>query len=217
LEALLAVGPGCGLAQCLEGYLLLMSFRADLLAVARAALAEAPRCSGTARDIAHAEALARRIGDDPEAAVTVWDQILEDRPQDILAFRLAHLQNFWCGRPEAMLGSVRAVGRHWSAGVRGFGSVLACRCFALEEAGYYLEAENVGGRRLASTAPIWAGLEMTGRRREGIAWVESLQSRWAGAHNPKHHLSWHQASYYLELGDFSKVLSTLCSVIWRRR
>jgi hypothetical protein len=48
---------------------------------------------------------------------------------------------------------------------------------------------------------------MTGRRREGIAWVETLQLQWAGANNLKHHLWWHQALYYLELGDFSKVLS----------
>jgi hypothetical protein len=34
-----------------------------------------------------------------------------------------------------------------------------------------------------------------------------LQSRWAGANNLKHHLWWHQALYYLELGEFSKVLS----------
>jgi tetratricopeptide (TPR) repeat protein len=214
MEVSLAAHPGCGLAYCLKGYLLLMSFRANLLGAARAALAAARRCSGTAREMAHAEALARWIDGDPEAAVAVWDQILEDHPHDILAFRLAHFLNFWCGRPEAMLGSVRAVERHWSGAVPGFGSVLACRCFALEEAGYYLEAENAGREaiRIDST-DIWAAhgvahvLEMTGRRREGIAWVETLQSQWTGANNLKHHLWWHQALYYLELGDFSKVLS----------
>jgi hypothetical protein len=50
-------------------------------------------------------------------------------------------------------------------------------------------------------------LEMTGRRREGIAWVEGLQSRWDGSNNLKHHLWWHQAMYHLELGDFGRVLS----------
>ena len=44
---------------------------------------------------------------------------------------------------------------------------------------------------------------MTGRRREGIAWIETLQSRWAGANNLKHHLWWHQALYHLELGEIS--------------
>ena len=214
MEALLSADPGCGLAYCLKGYLLLMSFRGDILGAARAALAEARRCSGTAREMAHAEALARWIDGDPEAAVAVWDQILEDHPHDILAFRLAHFLNFWCGRPEAMLRSVRAVERHWSGAVPGFGSVLACRCFALEEAGYYLEAEYAGREAIRiDSSDIWAAhgvahvLEMTGRRREGIAWVETLQSHWTGANNLKHHLWWHQALYYLELGNFSKVLS----------
>jgi tetratricopeptide (TPR) repeat protein len=214
MEALLAADPACGLAYCLKGYLLLMSFRADLLGAARAALAQARRRPGTAREMAHAEALARWIDGDPEAAVAVWDQILEDHPHDILAFRLAHFLNFWCGRPEAMLGSVRAVERHWSAAVPGFGSVLACRCFALEEAGYYLEAEYAGREAIRiDSNDIWAAhgvahvLEMTGRRREGIAWVGTLQSQWAGANNLKHHLWWHQALYHLELGDFSEVLS----------
>ena len=50
-------------------------------------------------------------------------------------------------------------------------------------------------------------LEMTGRRREGIAWIEGLQSRWHGSNNLKHHLWWHQAMYHLEFGDFAKVLT----------
>jgi tetratricopeptide (TPR) repeat protein len=113
-----------------------------------------------------------------------------------------------------MLASVLSVERHWTNALPGFGSILACRCFAHEEAGYYLEAENAGREavRLDPT-DLWAAhgvahvLEMTGRRREGIAWVEALQSRWDGGNNLKHHLWWHRAMYHLELGDFATVLS----------
>jgi tetratricopeptide (TPR) repeat protein len=214
MEALLAADPDCGLAHCLKGYLLLMGFRSDALGAARAALADARRCPGTPREKAHAEALARWIDGDPRAAVAVWDQILDDHPHDILAFRLAHFVNFWCGRPEAMLASVLTVERRWSQTLPGFVAVLGCRCFAHEEAGYYLEAEHAGREavRLDPT-DLWAAhgvahvLEMTGRRSEGIAWVETLQSRWDGANNLKHHLWWHQALYCLEFGDFAKVLS----------
>jgi hypothetical protein len=146
--------------------------------------------------------------------VAVWNHILRDHPHDILAFRLAHFVNFWSGRPEAMLASVLAVERHWSEALPGFGSLLACRCFAHGEAGYYLEAENAGREAVRrDPADMWAAhgvahvLEMTGRRLEGIAWVESLQSRWDGGNNLRHHLWWHQALYYLELGDFPKVLA----------
>jgi tetratricopeptide (TPR) repeat protein len=214
METLLAADPDFGLAHCLKGYLFLMGFRADALPAARAALADARCCAGTAREAAHIHALAHWIDGDPDRAVAVWDQILRDHPHDILAFRLAHFVNFWSGRPEAMLASVLSVERHWSDTSPGYGSLLACRCFAHEEAGYYLEAENAGREAVRrDPTDLWAAhgvahvLEMTGRRLEGIAWVEGLQSRWDGSNNLKHHLWWHQAMYHIELGDFPKVLA----------
>ncbi len=214
MEVLLATDPGFGLAHVLKGCLLMMAFRADLLPAARAALAEARGCPGTAREQAHAAALAHWIGGDPDRAAAVWDQIVQEHPHDILAFKLAHFVNFWSGRPDRMLVSVLSVERHWSEAVPDFATMLGCRCFALEEAGHYLEAEYAGREAVRlDPADLWAAhgvahvLEMTGRRREGIAWVERLQGRWDGANNLKHHLWWHQAMYHLELGDFDKVLS----------
>jgi tetratricopeptide (TPR) repeat protein len=214
MDVLLAEDPDFGLAHCLKGYLFLMGFRADTLDAARMALADAGRCSGTAREKAHAAALAHWIDGDPDRAVAVWNHILHDHPHDILAFRLAHFVNFWSGRPEAMVASVLSVERHWSDALPGFGSLLACRCFAYEEVGSYLEAENAGRAAIRrDPGDLWAAhgvahvLEMTGRRLEGIAWVEGLQSRWDGSNNLKHHLWWHQALYHLELGDFPKVLA----------
>jgi tetratricopeptide (TPR) repeat protein len=214
MEALLAADNDFGLAHCLRGYLVMMSFRGDMLGAARAALADARRCPGSAREQAHAAALAHWIDGDPDRAVAVWDHILDAHPHDILAFRLAHFVNFWSGRPEAMLASVLAVERHWSAALPGYASLLACRCFAHEESGYYLPAENAGRAAIRlDPTDLWAAhgvahvLEMTGRRTEGIAWVEGLQARWDGSNNLKHHLWWHQAMYHLELGDFAKVLA----------
>ncbi len=214
MEALLAADPDCGLAHCLKGYLFLMGFRSDALAAARAALAEARRCGGTARETAHAAALAHWAGGEPDRAVAVWDQILRDHPHDLLAFRLAHFLNFWSGRADAMLASVLSVERHWSDALPGFGAVLACRCFANEEAGHYLEAETAGREAVRrDPADLWAAhgvahvLEMTGRPLEGIAWVEGLEAGWDGSNNLIHHLWWHEALYHLELGDFARVLS----------
>ncbi len=215
LDALLALDPEFGMAHCLKGYLLMMAFRADLLPAARAASAAAWQgiAAGTAREHAHAGALDQWVAGAPEQAVAVWDQILESHPHDVLAFRLAHFVNFWLGRPDAMLASVLSVERAWSPALPGYTAILGCRCFAHEEAGYYTEAE-LAGREAIRRDPgdLWAAhgvahvLEMTGRRREGIAWVEGRQSRWDGGNNLKHHLWWHQAMYHLELGEMDKVL-----------
>nr|WP_294543187.1 tetratricopeptide repeat protein [uncultured Rhodopila sp.] len=214
MDALLQADADFGMAHCLRGYLLLMSFRADALPTARAALAEARRSPASAREQAHAAALAHWIDGDPLRAVAAWDDILAEHPHDILAFRLAHFVNFWAGRPEAMLASVLSAERHWSAALPGFAAILGCRCFAQEECGHYQEAENAGRAAIRlDPGDLWAAhgvahvLEMTGRRHEGIAWVEALQRRWDGGNNLKHHLWWHQALYHLEIGDFGKVLS----------
>ncbi len=213
METVLAADPHCGLAHCLQGILLMMGFHAGALDAARSALAQARRCPATAREQAHQEALAAWIEGDPERATAIWDQVLLDHPHDILAFRMAHFLNFWCGRVSAMVASVLAVERHWSASVPGYGALLGCRCFAYEEAGHYQEAEQAGRAAIRlDPGDLWAAhgvahvLEMTGRRSEGIAWVEGLQGRWDGGNNLKHHLWWHQAMYHLELGDFARVL-----------
>jgi hypothetical protein len=94
-------------------------------------------------------------------------------------------------------------------------------CFAHEEAGYYVEAENAGREAVhRDPTDLWAAhdvahvLEMTGRRREGITRVEGPQSRWDGSNKLKHHPWWHQAMYHLELGDFAEMLS-LCDASFR--
>lgn len=214
MDALLVADPECGMAHCLQGYLFMMGFSAAALPAARASLASALRFRGTAREEAHKAALSAWIGGDFQHAADLWDEIVRQHPHDILAFRLAHFLNFWCGRVEAMLASVLFVEPHWSSALPGYASILACRCFAHEEAGYWLEAEAAGRAAIRhDPGDLWAAhgvahvLEMTGRRREGIAWIEGLQARWDGGNNLKHHLWWHQAMYHLELGNFDRVLA----------
>jgi len=214
MDALLAADPGFGMAHCLQGCLFMMGFNAAYLPGARAALEQARRVKGTGREEAHKAALSAWIDGDPEAATDIWEQIVREHPHDILAFRLAHFVNFWCGRVDVMLASVLGVERHWSTELPGYASLLACRCFAHEEAGYYAEAE-LAGRAAIRLDPtdLWAAhavahvLEMTGRRVEGVAWIETLQPHWDGGNNLKHHLWWHQAMYHLELGDYERVLA----------
>ncbi|HYZ23730.1 MAG TPA: tetratricopeptide repeat protein, partial [Rhodopila sp.] len=214
LKTLLAADPDFGVAHSLNGCMMLAGFRADLLPAIRASLQEARRCGGTLRELAHAQALTHWADGDPERAVAVWDQIHADHPHDILAFRLAHFVAFWSGRPDVMLRSVLNVERHWSESLPGYSAILGCRCFALEESGRFLEAEYAGREAIRlNPGDLWAAhavahvLEMTGRRREGIQWVETLQPGWDGGNNLKHHLWWHEAMYHLELGDFARVLA----------
>jgi hypothetical protein len=216
MEVLFTVDPECGMAHVLKGYLAMLAYKRDTLPMAEAAAASASQLleHGTRREQAHVHALNNWAGGDPDKASAIWEQILHEHPHDILAFRLHHFVNFWFGRADLMLASVLAVEKHWTDAIPGFNAILGCRCFAHEESGHYLEAE-IAGREAIRRDPtdLWSAhgvahvLEMTGRRLEGIAWVENLQGGWASANNLKHHLWWHQAMFHLELGDMSRVLA----------
>jgi hypothetical protein len=181
--------------------------------MAEAELAQARRCGGTAREQAHADALGYLIAGDTGRAARVWDAILSDHPLDMLAFRIAHFVNFWAGRPEAMKASVLAVESHWDEDTPGWAALLACRCFAMEECGHYVEAEHAGREAIrVDPSDVWAAhgvahvLEMQGRRHEGMDWIGRLEGLWTGANNLKHHLWWHLAMYHMEMGEFPRVL-----------
>jgi len=143
----------------------------------------------------------------------LWESILRTHPHDVVAFRLAHFVNFWLGRPQDMVASVERVMPAWSEDMPGYAMLLACRCFALEEAGNYLAAEPCGRRAIElDPGDLWAAhaiahvLESQGRRSEGIQWLTTLAPHWEGSHNLQHHLWWHCALFQLEHGDSAAVL-----------
>lgn len=216
LAPLLAADPGFALAHCLKGYFAMLSYKQANVALAVEALRDAARNAkqASARERAHVAALAAWARGAPEHAVTIWDHILVEHPRDVLAFRLAHFNNFWLGRPDRMLASVRAVEGAWDATLVHYGTLLACRCFAHEECGHYTEAEAAGRAAIAhDPGDLWAAhgvahvLEMQGRRAEGIAWIDSLRGNWAEANNLRHHLWWHAAMFHLEHGETDRVLA----------
>ena len=216
LKAVLSEDPGFGLAHCLKGYLIMLGYNRAALTGAWAAAEDARRLTAqaTRREQVHVAALEAWVAGHPDRAVAIWDGILAEHPRDVLAFRLAHFVNFWRGRPDLMLASVLTVEPHWSETLPAWGSLLACRCFALEECGSYTAAEAAGRAAIDhDPGDLWAAhgvahvLEMQGRRGEGIAWVSQLRRHWDGANNLRHHLWWHAAMFHLERGDTDQVLA----------
>jgi len=215
MAALFLADAECAMAHCLKGYFAMLGFSRAALPVAREALDRAWDLvpAATPREQAHVSALDAWFNGQPDRAVMVWNQILATYPHDVLAFRLAHFVNFWLGRPEAMLASVLSVERHWTEAMPGYNAILGCRCFAHEESGYYTEAEHAGREAIRrDPADLWSAhgvahvLEMTGRRGEGIAWIDALHPNWEEGNNLRHHLWWHLAMYHVERGDDARVL-----------
>ena len=213
LKGLMKLDPEMPMGLVLGGVFFMLAYNTALVPRARAAAEAAARHAGTDRERAHAAALALWADGHVDAALGAWEAIMAVHPHDILAFRLHHFCAFWLGRAGQMLRAVDAVAPAWSAAMPGYGSILACRCFANEECGNYQVAEEAG-RAAVTLDPgdLWAThgvahiLEMQGRRGEGIAWLKTLEPHWEGGSNLLHHLWWHRAMYHLERGEHDEVL-----------
>ena len=215
LTAVLEADPDFALAHCMQGYFAMLAFKQAVVPVAiqAARTARSLAANATARERSHVDALTAWAEGELDAAIASWESILRAHPHDVVAFRLAHFVNFWLGRPQDMVASVERVIPAWSETIPGYASILACSCFAQEEAGNYLAAEP-SGRRAIELDPgdLWAAhavahvMEMQGRRSEGIQWLTTLAPNWEGAHNLQHHLWWHCALFTLEQGDYAAVL-----------
>ena len=204
-----------GLAHCLKGYFAMLSYKqANVpMAVEAARAARRLTANATPREQAHVAALDAWIAGDLDSALAIWEQILSEHPLDVIAFRLAHFNNFWLGRPGEMRASVERVKPKWGRELPGYGTVLSCHCFSLEECGDYAGAEPSGRAAIAiDPGDIWGThavahiMEMQGRHAEGIAWLDELERHWGGGNNLLHHLWWHRALFHLERREFDAVL-----------
>jgi tetratricopeptide (TPR) repeat protein len=216
LKRTLAADPEFVLAHCLKGYFAMLSYNQANVPRAVEALrtARAHSAGATTRERAHVEALEAWIAGDLDRMIAVWEAILAEHPTDVLALRLAHFNNFWLGRPREMAASVERVSPKWGRELPGYGTLLSCRAFALEECGDYAGAEPAGRAAVEiDPADVWGThavahiMEMQGRHEEGIAWLDQLERHWVGANNLLHHLWWHRALYHLERGEHAEVLA----------
>ncbi|MBK9606630.1 MAG: tetratricopeptide repeat protein [Betaproteobacteria bacterium] len=215
LKAVLEADPDFALAHCMKGCFAMLAFKQAVVPVAaeEARTAQALSLGATARERSHIAALTAWAAGEIDRAIGTWEAILREHPLDAVAFRLAHFNSFWLGRPQDMVASVERVLPAWSEDIPGYAMILGCRCFAHEETGNHLAAEPAGRRAIElDPGDLWAAhaiahvLESQGRRSEGIEWLTSLAPNWAGSHNLQHHLWWHCALFNLEHGNHAAVL-----------
>jgi tetratricopeptide (TPR) repeat protein len=216
LTELLKDDPEFGLAQCLKGYFAMLLYKQAAVPAASAAARKARELTqnATARERMHVDALDAWVAGDLERTIEIWEGILSEYPTDVLAFRLAHYKYFWTGRAREMLASVERIAPKWGRELPGYGPLLGCRSFALEECGDYAAAEASGREAIAiDPADLWAAhavahvMEMQGRQRDGILWLEGLAHHWEGTNQLQHHLWWHRALYHYEQREFEEVLA----------
>jgi tetratricopeptide (TPR) repeat protein len=214
----LQVDPTCILAHCLNGYLHLHSCRATEASLARQDLVHAQSLADpgdlTPRERLHLAALSAWTDGNLVAALDCWEEILAELPFDLLALRLAQFMTSYLGRSAAIRDSVSRVFPVWTPETPGYGFVLSCYAYGLEEAGDYETAERFA-RRAVEINPqdLWGAhavahvMEMQGRTREGIAWISTTQKQWVECGNFINHLWWHCGLFYLAAGEYEAALA----------
>ena len=144
----------------------------------------------------------------------MYGEILIDYPRDSLALRVAHTGDFQLDQTTLLRDRVAQVLPYWSESDAHFSYVLGMYAFGLEECGQYGEAEQAAQRALTlnprnpgAIHAITHVMEMRGRPREGIAWLESTSAQWATGASYASHLWWHLALCYLDLDDTGHALA----------
>lgn len=217
LDRVLAADGDFGAAHAVKGLAAIVLARGELLAPAAAALHAARRSlaarGGTAGERCLVESLALAVEGRLGQAVDRLDARLDGAPEDLLAIKVAHSFRFMLGDATGMLRASAAVLPAWSASKAGYGFVLGCHAFALEECGELSAAETTG-RAAIDHQPddAWAlhavahVHEMQGCIRNGIAWLEAARPVWSRCNNFSFHMAWHLALFYLEQGRHDRVL-----------
>lgn len=217
LKATLEADPSFVMANVLRGYFMLLFASRKLVGRALSSLEaarEAVREGGcNRREELHIQALDSWASGDQKRALDIWDAILTEWPRDVLALKLSEYWNFYLGDCRGMREVQARVAPHWDESVPDYGKVLGMSAFALEECGAYDEAERRGRRAVEiDGADIWAThavahvMEMTGRQRDGIAWIDGKAADFGGCNAFANHLWWHRALFHFELGRFDAVL-----------
>jgi tetratricopeptide (TPR) repeat protein len=215
-KAAIEADPGFALGHCLRGYLFMLFGSTAFHPHAQGALDLARKHEGgvTPREAMHIAALAAWLGGEMDKTCALWDQILLEHPRDLLTLRLQHFALFWMGRSADLRGGPARVLHAWDEKVPGYGNVLGMLSFGHEECGAYPEAEAAGRQAMElDREDLWAlhavahVLEMQGRLKEGLAWLDFPANAWDDRNPFRGHLWWHRALFLYEGGDYEAVLA----------
>jgi tetratricopeptide (TPR) repeat protein len=213
VERALAAEPDMLAARALQAMMLLLAARAEPVALGRTIAQGLPPTARTADEAALVAAVHAAAARGPLAAAAVLDAHLVRRPDVLLLVKLSTMLRFVGGDARGMWSTTSQVLPAWSERQPGYGYVLGCHAFALEEAGEYAAAERFG-RRAVEMAPhdAWAVHavahvhEMTHRPADGEAWIEAQRPGWKGCNSFTYHLSWHLGLFHLDQGRYGRVL-----------
>jgi tetratricopeptide (TPR) repeat protein len=226
IDRALADDPDCVPCHCLRAAAIVHADAASARPSLAASLAAIEAACRDANDPArrHAEAARAWLDGNPALAAERYGAIAIERPRDVLALATAHALDFRLGDQRMLRDRLALALPAWNAAMPDYASVLAMYAFGLEENGEYRRAEKVARRALAID-PRHPGaihalahvMEMEGRAREGLAFLDKTKEAWVEDTGFSVHLAWHRALFQIETDDSASALATYDAQIAGRR
>ncbi|CAD5118358.1 DgyrCDS7067 [Dimorphilus gyrociliatus] len=168
----------------------------------------------------HIKAINQCASGSMKTACDIWDDILIDYPNDILALKFAHDSYFYLGYQRKMRDSVARVFPSWNKSIPLYGYLHGMLAFGLCETNLYADAEKSAKTALSiNSKDAWAThalahvLEMTGRQIEGISFMSSTVTDWSFCGMLSCHNFWHWAVYHIEKGEYQAALDIYDSAV----
>ncbi len=213
-----AAEPDFALGHAVKGMFYLLLGRSELIETAREALSMAKssvaRVPVTAREKHFVDALEEWMAGAPSKAIGHLEQVLLHAPTDALAMKLSHAIRFVLGDGVGMRRSVERVLPQYSADHVGYGYLLGCHAFTLEEAGEYGAAEQTALKGLNHCPDDAWGLhavahvyDMSCNAKGGLKWLDGREAAWAHCNNFRYHVWWHKALMQLDVGQHTEALA----------
>lgn len=211
----IAADPHFVMAHCLKGYLLLTAANPANQPQIAATLAAAQAGTTTRREQQHVAAFEAWSRGALDRSFSIWHEILDEHPTDLLAWRICDTTWFRHGQTQKILEQANRIAPRWSSDLPGHDCCQCIWAFAHEETGDYAAAERAVDAALERDRTNYFAhhvkahvLEMDCRPREGRDWLASQVPHWSVGNNLIHHLWWHRTLMELDLGERDAVLAS---------
>jgi tetratricopeptide (TPR) repeat protein len=215
IDTALAEEPDFMMGHAFRGGLFAMSSEKVALPEVAKSVAAMKRGAARAneRERGHLAALDAWLSGDFHEASQLYGDVVAQCPRDVVALQFAHQADFLLGQSRMLRDRIAAALPHWSEKDPGYGYLLGMHAFGLEEMNEYAIAEETGRRAVAiNPRDTWAihavahVYEMQGQLDDGIGWLATRSKDWSQNNGFAFHNWWHLALYYLERGEYDRVL-----------
>jgi hypothetical protein len=223
-DGAISEAPEMTMAHVLRAWLLLLSTEAAALPIARRSWEAASKLPANERERGHLAAIHHLIEGRWHDAARTLEDVTIVHPRDALGLLVGHQLDFFTGQSRMLRDRIARALPAWHERLPGYHSLLGMHAFGLEECADYAQAESAGRRAVElETRDGWAqhavahAFEMSGRKREGLAWMRANPEAWSRDSFFAVHNWWHVAVFHLDLGEIDAVLELFDGAVYGKQ